>query len=102
DRHVLDDLIPAWQSDSYYNEGMAGNTMFDKMGEECGVFGVFGHTDASFLSYYALHALQHRGQESAGICVTDGEQFHYYRNMGLVKEVFDNEKLKELQGSMGI
>ncbi|MBD0383329.1 amidophosphoribosyltransferase [Paenibacillus sedimenti] len=87
----------------YYNEGVAGHGgLFDKLNEECGVFGVYGHPDASSLCYYGLHALQHRGQESAGICTTDGEKFNYYRGMGLAKEVFNNETLPPLTGSSAI
>lgn len=86
-----------WTGD-FYNEGINRENLFDKLKEECGVFGVFGHPEASHLCYYGLHALQHRGQESAGICTTDGSQFHYHRDMGLVKEVFDNDKLASLQG----
>lgn len=87
---------------SYYNEGINKENLFDKLKEECGVFGVYGHPEASMLCYYGLHALQHRGQESAGICTSDGEQFHYHRNMGLVKEVFDNDRLHSLQGGTAI
>src|SRR5690606_12050983 len=54
------------------------------------------------LCYYGLHALQHRGQESAGICTTDQDGFHYHRNMGLVKEVFDNDMLHSLKGPVAI
>jgi len=87
----------------YYNEGVGGQGgMFDKLNEECGVFGVFGHPDASSLCYYGLHALQHRGQESAGICTSDGEKFNYYRGMGLAKEVFNGETLPPLKGSTAI
>jgi amidophosphoribosyltransferase len=87
----------------FYNEGVNGHDgLFDKLGEECGVFGVFGHPEPASLSYYGLHALQHRGQESAGICVADGETFHYHRGMGLVKEVFDNDKLATLTGTFSI
>lgn len=97
------ELIPEglWTGD-YYNEGTGQSDIFDTLKEECGVFGVFGHPDAASLSYYGLHALQHRGEESAGICVADGENFNYHRGMGLVKEVFDKDKLASLQGSMSI
>ncbi|MCT1403216.1 amidophosphoribosyltransferase [Paenibacillus sp. LC231] len=97
------ELIPEglWTGD-YYNEGTGQSDIFDTLKEECGVFGVFGHPDAASLSYYGLHALQHRGEESAGICVADGENFNYHRGMGLVKEVFDKDKLESLQGSMSI
>lgn len=89
---------------NYYNEGvqLEHDAIWDKLQEECGVFGVYGHPDASFLSYYGLHALQHRGQESAGICASDGKQFTYHREMGLAKEVFDNDRLHNLKGEIGI
>src|SRR5690625_3071161 len=86
-------------TDRYYNEGI-DPLVFDKIKEECGVFGVYGHPDAAFMAYYGLHALQHRGQESAGMCSSDGEQFHYHRDLGLVKEVFLQEQLETLQGSL--
>lgn len=92
-------MKPVWTG-SYYNEGNL--SLLQKPGEECGVFGVYGHPEASFLSYYGLHALQHRGQESAGICTTDGVQFQYYRDLGLVKEVFTHERLVSLSGSNAI
>jgi amidophosphoribosyltransferase len=87
----------------YYNEGIVGHGgLLDKLNEECGVFGVFGHPDAASLSYYGLHALQHRGQESAGICTADSDNFNYHRDMGLVKEVFTGEKLAPLVGTSSI
>src|SRR5271165_6874845 len=54
----------------------------------CGVFGVYGHPNAAELTYYGLYALQHRGQESAGIVTSDGKQFHTHKGMGLVSQVF--------------
>lgn len=95
---------PKLWAGQYYNEGTQAEhaDVWDKLKEECGVFGVYGHSDASFLSYYGLHALQHRGQESAGICTSDGQSFESYRGMGLVKEVFDNDKLHELKGDISI
>lgn len=90
-----------WTGD-YYNEGTGKSDIFDTLKEECGVFGVFGHPDAASLSYYGLHALQHRGEESAGICVANGREFNYHRDMGLVKEVFDKDRLETLKGSMSI
>jgi amidophosphoribosyltransferase len=54
------------------------------------------------MSYYGLHALQHRGEESAGICVADGRDFNYHRGMGLVKEVFDKDRIASLIGDMSI
>jgi len=60
----------------------------DKFHEECGVFGVFGHQDAAALTVLGLHALQHRGQEAAGIVTFDGSQFHSVRQTGLVGDAF--------------
>ncbi|SDE08620.1 amidophosphoribosyltransferase [Paenibacillus sp. UNCCL117] len=98
-----DAAAPRLWSGEYYNEGVYEHDgFFDKPGEECGVFGVFGHSEAASLSYYGLHALQHRGQESAGICATNGETFNYHRGMGLVKEVFDNDTLGTLVGNCSI
>ncbi len=68
----------------------------------CGVFGVFGHPNAAELTYYGLYALQHRGQESAGIVTTDGHQFYTHKGMGLVPQVFDGEVLHELVGHMAV
>lgn len=92
-----------WTGD-YYNQGNdQASGMMDKLKEECGVFGVFGHKDAAELSYYGLHALQHRGEESCGICTANlGGDFHYHRGMGLVKEVFDRDRLDSLVGANAI
>lgn len=90
-----------WAGD-YYNQGTGPNDIFDTLKEECGVFGVYGHSEAASLSYYGLHALQHRGEESAGLCVSDRNQFHYHRGMGLVKEVFDKDTLGSLTGDISI
>src|SRR6267143_876218 len=68
----------------------------------CGVFGVFGHPNAAELTYYGLYALQHRGQESAGIVTCDGKQFHPHRGMGLVSQIFKGDVLHDLVGSMAI
>lgn len=62
----------------------------DRLHEECGVFGIFGAEDAAAHTVLGLHALQHRGQESAGIVSFDGSQFHVHRNLGLVSEIFSN------------
>src|SRR5881394_576632 len=64
----------------------------------CGVFGVFGHPNAAELTYYGLYALQHRGQESAGIVTSDGKQFHGHKGMGLVSQIFRGNILHELPG----
>ncbi len=68
----------------------------------CGVFGVFGHPNAAEISYYGLYALQHRGQESAGIVSCDGEEFYSHRDMGLVPQVFKGNALTELKGENAI
>jgi amidophosphoribosyltransferase len=68
----------------------------------CGVIGIFGHPEASKLAYLGLHALQHRGQESAGIVSSDGQQLHCVREMGHVGEIFTEERLKDLPGSSAI
>ncbi len=68
----------------------------------CGVFGIYGHPNAAELTYYGLFALQHRGQESAGIVACDGKQFRVHRGMGLVPQVFDGKTLHGLVGSSAI
>lgn len=76
----------------------------DKLHEECGVFGIYnkeGH-DSAELTYYALYALQHRGQESAGIAVNNEGDLKYYKDMGLVPEVFNEKTLKALKGNIAI
>src|SRR5512135_820738 len=68
----------------------------------CGVFGVYGHPNAAELTYYGLYALQHRGQESAGIVSCDGKQFRVHKGMGLVPQVFDGKILRGLTGHMAV
>ena len=77
-------------------------TMFDKFHEECGVFGVYGHADAANLTYLGLYALQHRGQESAGIVSTDGKLLSCQREMGLVADIFTEDRIKRLPGHAAI
>ena len=74
----------------------------DRLHEECGVFGVFGHADAAKLAFYGLYALQHRGQESAGIVSGDGGRLQAHRGMGLVAEVFRAPALDGLTGHLAI
>lgn len=71
---------------------------------ECGVFAVFGHKDAALLTYYGLFALQHRGQESAGIASSngDGKTFKLHKGMGLVSQVFAQENLESIRGTRAI
>src|ERR1043165_7622670 len=68
----------------------------------CGVFGIYGHPNAAELTYYGLYALQHRGQESAGIVSCDGHQFRVHKGMGLVPQVFTGEILHNLVGPMSV
>lgn len=68
----------------------------------CGVFGIFGHPNAAELTYYGLYALQHRGQESAGIVSSDGQQFRTHKGMGLVSQIFNGEVLHGLVGNMAV
>jgi amidophosphoribosyltransferase len=75
---------------------------FPRKREECGIFGVFGNSDAAKLSYFGLYALQHRGQESAGIAVSDGCQVLEYKHMGLVHDVFKERTLEKLKGHLAI
>jgi amidophosphoribosyltransferase len=74
----------------------------DKFKDECGVFGIFGHPEAANMTYLGLYALQHRGQESAGIAASDGEQVRVSKAMGYVADVFNGEVLSHLPGSMAI
>jgi amidophosphoribosyltransferase len=68
----------------------------------CGVFGVYGHPNAAELTYYGLYALQHRGQESAGIVTSDGRQFHEHKGMGLVSQIFRGNILHDLAGHLAV
>mgnify|MGYP001582851778 CR=1 FL=1 len=74
----------------------------DKFHDECGVAGVFGHPEAANLTYLCLHALQHRGQEGAGICSSDRRQLYIEKSMGLVAEIFTEKRLKRLTGDIAI
>jgi amidophosphoribosyltransferase len=76
--------------------------MFDKFHDECGVVAIYGHPEASKLTYLGLYALQHRGQESAGISASDGETVHTTKSMGLVSDIFTQPVLKALPGSLAI
>jgi amidophosphoribosyltransferase len=74
----------------------------DKFQEECGVFGIFNHPEASNMTYLGLHGLQHRGQEGAGIVSSDGHELHIEREMGLVSEIFTRERIARLPGTMAM
>ena len=70
--------------------------------EECGIFGVYHHEEAAKLTYFGLYALQHRGQESAGIVVSDGNRVTAHKDMGLVPDIFDERILEQLSGHMAL
>ncbi len=68
----------------------------------CGVFGVYGHPNAAELTYYGLYALQHRGQESAGVVASDGKEFRGHKGMGLVSQIFRGDILHDLAGHLAV
>jgi amidophosphoribosyltransferase len=80
-----------------------GDEPLDRLHEECGIFGVFGPgEDVANLTYFGLYALQHRGQESAGIAVSDGARIRMHKEMGLVSQVFDQETLLDMTGHISL
>jgi len=79
-----------------------GNKLRENMNEKCAVVGIYGHEEASKLAYFSLHALQHRGQEAAGISSSDGKKLHTIKDRGLVMKVFNEEKLATLCGSSSV
>ena len=74
----------------------------DRFHDQCGVFGIYGHPESANLTYLGLHALQHRGQESAGIVTSDGQQLFAHRAMGLVQDAFSEAQLAKLPGKHAI
>jgi len=78
------------------------SAFLDRWHEECGIVGVFGHPEAGTLVYLALYALQHRGQEASGIVACDGSDFHAHKGVGLVTQVFSEERLRILRGHIAI
>src|SRR5215475_7312616 len=75
----------------------------DRLREECGVFGIYGHPDAAAITALGLHALQHRGQEACGIVTFDGRQFHSERRLGLVGDTFSRrEVIERLPGEIAV
>ncbi len=77
-------------------------TDYDKPREACGIFGICGHPDAAPITYFGLYALQHRGQESAGISVVRDEAIIEHKGMGLVSDVFDMDRLQQLAGDCAV
>ena len=76
--------------------------VLDKFREECGIFGIFGHPEASTMTQLGLFAVQHRGQEACGIVSSDGVDLHQFRSQGLVADVLNEEVLDKLKGSSAI
>src|SRR5579872_2966429 len=76
--------------------------MFDKFHDECGVFAIFGHPEAAKMAYLGLYALQHRGQESAGVCTSDGKEIHCHKSMGHVADIFTPPVIATLPGELAI
>src|SRR5438067_7793439 len=75
---------------------------FDKFKDECGVVAVYNHKEASTMAYLGLHQLQHRGQESAGVVSSNGERLYMHKAMGEVAEIFTEEVLSKLPGTLAI
>ena len=86
----LHEAVALWPAEGYMDACM------------CGVFGVYGHPEAAKLTYLGLHALQHRGQESAGIVSSDGKRLYAHRAMGLVHDTYTPKDLGGLPGSASI
>jgi amidophosphoribosyltransferase len=78
------------------------STPLDKFHDECGVFAIYGHPEASNLAYLGLYALQHRGQESSGIATSDGREVRCYKSMGHVADIFTPERIASLTGELAI
>ncbi len=90
-------IVAANQNQYWFNPQMRG------FAEECGVFGVYGPGhDVARRTYFGLYTLQHRGQESSGIVVSDGKRLKLHKRMGLVSQVYDNQSLSELRGDLAI
>lgn len=81
---------------------MEDDAVLDKMHEECGIFGIYGHPEAGNLTYLGLYALQHRGQEASGIVTYDGKAFYQEKGTGLVADIFSEDRLKRLKGNAAI
>jgi amidophosphoribosyltransferase len=101
--NLLDSQSNACQPDPLPRESGDPSHLPDKPEEACGVFGIYAPGEnVANLVYFGLFALQHRGQESAGIATFEGNQRHLYKHMGLVSQVFNEEKLAELPGDLAV
>ena len=77
--------------------------MIEDLKEKCGIFGIYGpHMEAARTIFYGLFALQHRGQEGAGIAVSDGKEFHAYKGVGLISQIFTEHDMENMHGHIGI
>ncbi len=100
---VLDPVGSRSSSRAAGEEGEEGGDDTDEhFHDQCGVFAIYGHAEAANMTYLGLHALQHRGQESAGIVTSDGQQLFAHRAMGLVHDAFPQEQLAKLPGKLAI
>ena len=98
-----DHSTPPSKSDYDLDDDLDKDLNGDTLREECGVFGIFGHPDAAAITALGLHALQHRGQEAAGIVTYDGHRFHSERRLGLVGDTFSRaEVIERLPGNMAV
>lgn len=77
-------------------------SVFDKLQEECAIFGIYGHPEAGNLTYLGLYALQHRGQEASGIVTHDGNTYYQEKGTGLVADIFSEDRLRKLKGNAAI
>ena len=85
------------------DDSLLGERSADKPEEACGVFGLYApEEEVAKLAYFGLYALQHRGQESAGIATFEGKKVHLHKDMGLVSQVFSESKLSELSGRLAV
>lgn len=78
------------------------STEMKELKDECGVFGVWGHEQAAEITYYGLHAIQHRGQDGAGIVVNDGKELKLHKDLGLVNDIFNQANFSKLKGHAAI
>ena len=95
--------IPVVDNDNRLMGAVTVDDVLDRPREACGVFGIYAPgTDVARISFFALYALQHRGQESAGIATSDGVSAAVHKDMGLVSQVFDQEVLERMPGDLAI
>ena len=99
---LLIEGIPGEETQALFASARKSATQDDKLREECGVVAIHGHPDAARQTYLGLYALQHRGQESAGIATADGTNLSNIKGMGLVADIFTEEVLAKLHGDMAI